>query len=52
MILFIQIETEVYVRWWESMLEIMKLLQQDSYIDTMFIQDFLFYFNLAYSLYK
>ena len=50
--LLIQVETELYAGWKNDMQEIMELLLQDTYLDTMFIQDFPFYFNFAYSVYK
>ena len=50
--IFLQAEAEVYTGWQEDMQEIIELLLQDTYFDTMFIQDFPFYFNLAYFVYK
>ena len=52
MILLIQVETEIYMGWWDDLQEVMELLLQDTYLDTMFFQDFPFYLNFAYSLYK
>ena len=46
---FFQAIAEMFVHSWE---EIIQLLLQDSYFDTMFFQDFPFYFNFAYSLYR
>ena len=43
-------KAKVSIDLWENMHEVMYLLLQDTYFDTMIVQDFPFYFNLACSV--